>query len=369
MRIPAFSLARQIERLKPELSAAVEAVMASGQFILGEPVRRFEEEAARWLGVRQAIGVGNGSDALYLALRALEVGPGDEVIVPAFTFFATAGSVLRCGAKPVFTDIDLDTFNIEPGEALARVTPRTRAILPVHLFGLPADLDRLRAGFGGAIVEDAAQAFGAAWQGKKVGTMGDLAAFSFFPTKNLGGLGDGGMVTTDHLPWADSVRRLRVHGAVEKYRHETVGINSRLDALQAAALSVKLRYLEEWNRRRQALAARYEAGFRAYALGEWVRWPTIPEGATHVFHQYTIRCQDRDALQRHLAAAGIGSTVYYPIPLHLQPALREFGAGEGSLPQSEQAARSVLSLPMFPELTEEEVDQVVEAVAAFYGKA
>ncbi|MCL6563070.1 MAG: DegT/DnrJ/EryC1/StrS family aminotransferase, partial [Firmicutes bacterium] len=255
------------------------------------------------------------------------------------------------------------------GEALARVTPRTRAILPVHLFGLPADLDRLRAGFGGAIVEDAAQAFGAAWQGKKVGTMGDLAAFSFFPTKNLGGLGDGGMVTTDHLPWADSVRRLRVHGAVEKYRHETVGINSRLDALQAAALSVKLRYLEEWNRRRQALAARYEAGFRAYALGEWVRWPTIPEGATHVFHQYTIRCQDRDALQRHLAAAGIGSTVYYPIPLHLQPALREFGAGEGSLPQSEQAARSVLSLPMFPELTEEEVDQVVEAVAAFYGKA
>ncbi|MBX5466129.1 MAG: DegT/DnrJ/EryC1/StrS family aminotransferase [Firmicutes bacterium] len=369
MRIPAFDLTRQLGELGDAIRAAMASVMETGQFILGPAVAAFETEVAAWLGVEHAIGVANGSDALYLALKALGVGPGDEVIVPAFTFFATAGSVVRCGARPVFTDIDLDTFNMEPEEALSRVTPRTRAILPVHLFGWPCDLDRLREGFSGPVVEDAAQAFGAEWAGRRVGGWGTVGCFSFFPTKNLGALGDGGLVTTRDADLAARVRRLRVHGATQKYVHAEVGINSRLDALQAAVLSVKLPRVAAWNQRRAAIAARYAAGFSAFGLGEVVAWPRVPAEVGHVFHQYTVRVADRDRLRQHLAQHGVETAVYYPLPLHLQPALAEYGEGPGSLPRAEAACQTVLSLPMFPELTDAEVDRVVELVAAFYGKA
>jgi len=365
MRIPAFDLSRQTRQLEPELREAIAEVALSGQFILGPAVSRFEQTFGEAFGVN-AIGVANGSDALYLALRALDIGPGDEVITTPFTFFATAGSVLRTGAHPVFTDIQLDTFNMDPVEASAHVSPRTRAMLPVHLFGLMVDVDTLRARFGGPVIEDAAQAVGARFHGQWAGAVGDMAGFSFFPTKNLGAWGDAGMVTTKIPELADKVRMFRVHGSRQKYHHEALGINSRLDTLQAAVLSVKWTYWPEWTARRQALAARYTAYLKDLGVSEVVP-PTIPSEAEHVFHQYTIRADRRDALKAYLHDQGIGSTVYYPLPLHLQPVLQDLGYREGQFPHAEEASRTVLSLPMFPELTEDEVVQVVETIARFYG--
>ncbi len=365
MNIPSFTLSRQVEALGPEIEAAIAKVIASGQFVLGPKVQQFETEVARVIGASHAIGVANGSDALYLALMALGIGPGDEVITTPFTFFATAGSILRTGAKPVFSDIQLDTFNMDPDLALARVTPRTRAMLPVHLFGLMADMSPLSR-FSGPVVEDAAQAIGATVNGQPAGTVGAMGCFSFFPTKNLGAFGDAGLVTTNDDGLASNLKVLRVHGASKKYYHEHLGINSRLDALQAAILSVKLPYLAAWTERRIAVAARYTKGLVDIGISEVVP-PSVPEGYRHVFHQYTIRADKRDALAQALKEEGIGSTVYYPTSLHLQPIFADLGYGSGAFPHSEEAEATVLSLPMFPELEDDEVDQVVESIARFYG--
>ncbi len=365
--IPGFSLTDQIAALRPELDAAWARVVDAGQFIGGPEVEALEREAAGQIGGGvAAVGVANGSDALYLALRALDVGPGDEVITTPFTFFATAGSILRTGARPVFADIDRDTFNLDPAGALARVTPRTRAILPVHLFGLMADLATMARQFPGPIVEDAAQAILASRDGRVAGAAGALGCFSFFPTKNWGAFGDGGLVAARDPELADRVRMLARHGARRKYFHEVPGINSRLDALQAAVLRVKLQHVAGWTAARQALAARYTQRFAEAGLGEWVTPQAVPRGAQHVYHQYTVRARDRDALAAHLKARGIGTTVYYPHALHLMPALAAPGVGAGAFPEAERLTQEALSLPLYPELATSAVDRVVEAVAAFY---
>ncbi len=364
-KIPSFTLTEQIAALRPELDAAWARVVDSGQFIQGPEVAALESEAATLIGGGvTAIGVASGSDALYLALSALGVGPGDDVITTPFTFFATAGSILRTGARPVFADIDRDTFNLDTAGALARVTPRTRAILPVHLFGLMADLTTMAQQFPGPIVEDAAQAILASRDGRVAGTVGALGCFSFFPTKNWGAFGDAGLVTTRYPALADSVKMLARHGARQKYYHEALGINSRLDALQAAVLRVKLRHVAEWTAARRALAARYTQGLADAGLAEWVTPQAVPDGAQHVYHQYAVRAQARDALAAHLKAAGIGTTVYYPHALHLMPAAA--GVGAGAFPEAERLTEEVLALPLFPELAPAAVDRVVDAVAGFY---
>ncbi len=367
MEVPSFTLRRQIADIGKELSQTMETVLETGQFVLGPAVRQFEEQIAQYTHSRYAVGVGNGSDALYLALRALNIGPGDEVLTTPFTFFATVGSILRTGAKPVFTDIQVDTFNMDPEQIRTRITPRTRAVLPVHLFGLMADIETIRRNAKLFIIEDAAQAIGADLRGTMAGSAGDLAAFSFFPTKNLGALGDGGMVTAQAEELAESLRALRAHGSRKKYYHEVLGINSRLDALQAAVLSIKLAYLPVWTAKRQRLAKRYDEGLSALGLDD-VRTPVVPPGFTHVFHQYTIRSGRRDQLQSYLKNRGVGSTVYYPLSVHLQPVLQDLGYRKGAFPVSERAQEEVLSLPMFPELSDQEVDYVIGAIGEFYGR-
>jgi len=344
-------------------------VMESQHFILGPEVEAFEREVAAYLGARFAVSCASGSDALVLALEASDVGPGDEVITSPFTFVATAGSIARTGATPVFVDIEPDSLNLAAEQIEAAITPRTRAILPVHLFGLPADLD-LIAGFAKkqslTLVEDAAQAIGANYRGRAVGTVGDYGCFSFFPSKNLGGAGDGGLIVTGDARLAETLRMLGVHGSRKKYHHEMLGINSRLDALQAAILRVKLRHLERWTRERQSRAARYRSLFDSCGLGDAVRLPAEPDAARqHVYNQFTIRCAGRDALREHLSGLGIPTEVYYPLPLHLQPAFSYLGYRPGQLPAAEAASREVLSLPVYPELSEAQQQRVVQGIAQF----
>lgn len=373
-RIPILDLRRQYQSIKSEIDQAIQRVVESGRFILGPEVESFEAEIAAYLGVPHAIGVASGTDALLLALKALGIGPGDAVIVPSFTFFATAGVVANVGATPIFADIDPLTFNISPASisaALKAGTPRrerVKAIIPVHLYGQMADMDEIMAiahKFGLYVVEDAAQAIGAEYNGKKAGTIGHIGCFSFFPTKNLGAYGDGGLVVTSDDELAERIRMLRVHGSKPKYYHHLVGTNSRLDALQAAILRAKLPHLAEWTRARQRIADRYDELLRGIKS---IRLPYRTPNRTHIFHQYTVRVLGgkRDALRDHLAAQGIGTEVYYPLPLHLQPCFRHLGYREGDLPESERASREVLSLPMFPELTREEQDRVVEAIRDFF---
>ncbi|MFQ6672919.1 MAG: DegT/DnrJ/EryC1/StrS family aminotransferase [Candidatus Tectimicrobiota bacterium] len=362
MSIPTFDLTRQYATLREAIDGAVRRVIETGQFIFGEEVEALETEVAAFLGVGHAVGVASGTDALHLALRALGVGTGDEVLVPAFTFVAAAEVVVYCGATPVFVDIDPEAFTMEPAAAAAAVTERTQAILPVHPFGHPASMEAIGAladRHGLAVVEDAAQAFGARTHGRMVGSLGRAGCFSFFPTKNLGAYGDGGMVVTDDAALAAQVRQLRHHGAAGRYRHPVVGYNSRLDALQAAILRAKLPHLEAWNVARRRHAHAYTVGLGKL---EGLVCPTEAEGVHHVYHQYTIRTARRDALHSHLADHRIGAAIYYPVPLPAQEAFGGQSYREGSFPESERAARDVLSLPMFPELTEEEVGRVVRAV-------
>ena len=369
VQIPSFDLTRQNAELKDELLEALASVIERGQFILGENVSAFEKEVARLCGVKFGIGVGNGSDALYLALLALGIGPGDEVITTPFTFFATAGSIARTGARPVFVDIDAATWNLDPALIEAKITPRTRAILPVHLYGCPAEMGAIVAlaeKYNLKIIEDAAQAIRAAYKGKKVGSFGDAACLSFFPTKNLGAFGDAGMVVTDNPDLADKVRLLRVHGARPKYYHQLLGVNSRLDELQAAVLKLKLEHLSRWNERRRSIASLYSQLLKGLAEEGLLRLPSVPEGMEHIFHQYTIQAGERDKLQAWLKERGIGSTIYYPQPLHLQKVFASYGHKEGDFPVAERAAREVLSLPMFPELTDDEVKIVAEAIIEFF---
>jgi len=371
--IPSFSLKRQNEALKEQLTRAFEELVEEGMFILGKNVKALEAEIAAYCGAKFGIGVASGSDALYLALLACGIGPGDEVITTPFTFFATAGSIARAGARPVFADIDPKTCNIDPEQVAAKITPRTKAILPVHLYGQPADLDPLleiARAHGLKVIEDAAQAIGARYKGRPVGGIGDAGCISFFPTKNLGAFGDGGMVVTSDREIAERVRVLRVHGSSKKYYHDELGCNSRLDELQAAILRVKFTRLEAWAERRREIAALYNKLFAELqnAKDIEIKLPAEPGCACHAYHQYTIQTGRRDELQAFLKERGVGSTVYYPLSMHLQPVFASLGYKQGDFPAAEAAARQVLSLPMFPELTNEEAQQVAEAVAGFFNQ-
>ncbi len=377
LAVPMLDFSREFAEIRSEVLAAITSVCESQRFILGPEVARFEEEAALACQVRFAVGCASGTDALWLALAALRIGPGDSVITTPFSFFATVSSILRAGARPILADIDEKTFNLSPSsveQALARTPQPVACILPVHLYGQCADmaaLGALRNRTGFKLVEDAAQAFGASWDGVRAGGLGDAAAFSFYPTKNLSAFGDEGMVTTRDPVVAQRGAMLRAHGMRSRYFHDEVGWNSRLDALQAAVLRVKLRRVEAGNQRRRELADLYRQRFTAAGLAgettaDGVVLPFTDPRALHVFHQYVIRAPRRDALRDFLSKRSIGSEIYYPQPLHLQKALEMLGYRRGDFPHSEQAAEEVLALPMFPELREDELESVVEAVRRFY---
>lgn len=368
MKIPILDLQRARRRIAPQLEERWRRVLDESSFILGPEVREFERAFAEFLEVEACVAVANGTDALVLALRALDLRPGDEVIVPAFTFFATAEAVLLLGGKPVFADVDPGTLNLDPADAEARVTGRTVGILGVHLYGRPFDVDALlslceRRGLW--LLEDAAQAQGARWKGRRVGGIGKLAAWSFYPTKNLACFGDGGAVTGNDRELAERVHRLANHGQTSRYHHVLVGTNSRLDSLQAAVLNCRLPLLDDDNARRREIACRYYGGLSG--AGD-VRLLQDREGVTSVYHQMTILTSRRDELMEHLEAAGIASSVHYPSPLHRQPALEGLvDVPEGDLPVATAAAREVLCLPIYPELTNEEVEEVCAAVRGFFG--
>ena len=352
MTIPLTDVKAQYAPLLADVRAAMDGVLERGQFILGPEVRAFEEEAARFLEASHAVGVANGTDALVLVLDALGIGPGDEVICPSFTFYATAESIARRGATPVFADIDPGTLNLDPADVAERVTPRTKAILAVHLYGRPAPLDELPDGI--PVVEDAAQAFGARLGGKRVGAIGVVGTFSFYPTKNLFGLGDGGLVVSNDPELADRIRLLRFHGSRDKERFDAVGYNSRLDELQAAVLRVFLGHVDQWNDARRAAAARYaELG-----LGGLCELP--PDEPGHVYHIYCVRTRERDRVAAALRGQDIGCATYYSTPLHLQPAMRSLASG--SLPETERAAQETLALPLWPAITTAQQEEVVECV-------
>ncbi len=368
MRVPLLDLKAQYVPLREEIRAAIDRVCDSQELILGSEVAALEEELARFCGVRHAVGVSSGTDALLIALMAVGVGPGDEVITPAYSFFATAGVVARLGAKPVFVDIEAETFNLDARQVDGRITPRTKAIIPVHLYGRSAELDPVLASAGKrgiAVIEDAAQAIGATdAKGRGAGTVGRMGCFSFYPTKNLGAFGDAGLVVTNDAPLAESLKVLRVHGASPKYYHKVVGGNFRIDALQAAVLRVKLKRLASWSEGRRANAARYRRLFAQAGTGATVVLPADVPG--HIYNQFVIRVPDRDRLQKVLGEHGVGTEIYYPLPLHLQECFAALGCRNGDFPVSESAAADSLALPIYPELTEEQLGHVVATIAAFY---
>jgi dTDP-4-amino-4,6-dideoxygalactose transaminase len=366
MSVPLLDLQEQYRPLRDDILAAIARVCDSQRFIGGPEIDALEHEIAAAVGVRHAIGVSSGTDALIVALMALGIGPGDEVITPTFSFFATAGSIVRLGATPRLVDIDPLTFNVDPAAVAGAITPRTRAIIPVHLYGLCADMDPVlevarRANV--AIVEDAAQAIGARYRDRSAGTMGAMGCFSFFPSKNLGAFGDGGLVTTNDDALAHELRLLRNHGAEPKYFHKKVGGNFRLDALQAAVLRVKLPHLDAWTNARRANADRYDALFTERGLDARVTLPLRPSGRHHIFNQYVVRVPNRDGVRAHLERAGIGTEIYYPVPFHLQECFASLGHREGDFPLAEAAAHEVLALPIYPGLSEAQQRAVVTAIA------
>jgi len=378
IKVPFFDLTAQFKSIEAEIKSALDEVFKTQQFILGPPIQALEEKIAQYCRTRYAMGVASGSDALVLSLMALGIGAGDEVLLPPFTFFATAGSVSRLGAIPVFVDIDPETFNIDPSKIEEKITSKTKAILPVHLFGQCTDMDPLlqiaktKKLF---IIEDAAQALGAEYkpksgsEGRRAGQIGNLGCFSFYPTKNLGAFGDAGMVVTDQPDFSEKVRLLRVHGSQPKYFHKSIGINSRLDTMQAAILLVKFKYLEKWTLERQKKAERYQLLFQdALSSVNGLRLPTIQYQNRHIFHQYVIRAPERDRLKKYLAEEGIGTDIYYPLPLHLQECFSFLKYKRGDFPNSERAAEEVLALPIYPELPEDHQTLVVDRIKAFYKK-
>jgi dTDP-4-amino-4,6-dideoxygalactose transaminase len=371
MAVPFVDLSAVHAPIRDRILAAIEGVVRSEGYILGPEVEAFEREVAGFLGVRHAVGVSSGSDALLVALMALDVGPGDEVVTTPYTFFATAGAVARLGARPVFVDIERDSFNLDPGRLEDAIGPRTKAIVPVHLFGRPADMTRISeiaARRRVPVVEDAAQAIGAEWEGRRVGGIGRAGCFSFFPAKNLGALGDAGLVTTDDEALATRVRRLRTHGGERQYLHEEVGGNFRIDALQAAVLRVKLPELEGWTETRSDHAVRYRELFEARGLAGEVVLPE-PGPGRHVWNQYVVRIPGRrTAVYDALRKAGIGCAVYYPRPLHLQPCFATLGHGDRDLPESVRASEETLALPIAPGLTPEGQEEVVETIAGALGR-
>ncbi len=364
--IPLVDLKAQYRSIKPEIDAAIQRVLDNTNFIQGTEVRAFEESFARYLGVAHAAGVASGTAALHLALLACGVGPGDEVITTPFTFYATAEAVAQAGATPVFVDILADTYTLDPARIEAAITPRTRAIIPVHLYGQAADMDEITdiaRRHHLWVIEDAAQAHGATYRGQHCGAIGDVACFSFYPSKNLGSYGDAGLVTTDNPEIDARVRRLRDHGRVGKYEHVELGWGYRLDALQAAILAAKLPHLEDWVERRRAAAVRY----RALMAGCEVVTPAERVYNRHVYYSYAIRSPRRDALVEHLTRSGIGVVIHYPIPMHLQPVYRAMGLSRGAFPVAEASADQVLSLPMYPEITAEQQSLVAQTVREFAG--
>jgi dTDP-4-amino-4,6-dideoxygalactose transaminase len=376
MKVPFFDLKPQSLALKGEIQSAIEEVFESQQFIMGAQVQALEQAIANYCNTPYAIGVASGSDALLLSLMALGIGQGDEVIMPPFTFFATAGSVSRIGATPVFVDIDPQTYNIDPSKIEEKITKRTKAIMPVHLFGQCADMDpilKIAKSKHVYIIEDAAQALGAEYNpstGKKsqrAGQMGDLGCFSFYPTKNLGAFGDAGMVVANDPLLAEKVRLFRVHGSQPKYYHKWIGINSRLDTMQAAILLVKFKYLEKWTEARQGLAQRYEKLFQdLLSFVAEIKLPAIQYANRHIFNQYVVRVPKRDQLKKFLSEEGIGTDIYYPLPLHLQECFSFLNHRQGDFPVSEKAAVETLALPIFPELTKDQQERVVDRIKAFY---
>ncbi|HEX6574029.1 MAG TPA: DegT/DnrJ/EryC1/StrS family aminotransferase [Gemmatimonadaceae bacterium] len=369
MAVPLLDLRAQHATIRDDVVGAMMQIVDDQAFILGPPVERLEEAVAELSNTRFAIGCANGTDAILLSLRALDVRHGDEIVTTPFTFFATAGAIHNVGARPVFADIDPDTFNISPQAATAAVNARTRAVIPVDLFGQLAPVDAIRAALPDLpILEDAAQSIGATRKiGDKTVRAGEaatLGTFSFFPSKNLGGYGDGGMIVTQDENLATRLRRLRVHGGLKTYFHDEVGYNSRLDALQAVVLLAKLPHLESWSAARRRNAEYYNAAFSGMSD---VKTPVIDAANVSIYNQYTLRVAKRDQLQEHLKKKGIGSSVYYPLPLHLQPCFSYLGYSEGAFPESEKAAKEVISLPIYPELTTAQLDEVISAVKEFYG--
>ncbi|MBU8880786.1 DegT/DnrJ/EryC1/StrS family aminotransferase [Bacillus sp. FJAT-29790] len=368
MKIPMLDLTVQYEQIKRELNEKIQSVLNASHFILGENVRRLEEDIAAYSNVRYGIGVANGSDALHISLTAIGIGPGDEVITTPFTFFATAGAISRAGAIPVFADIEPHTFNINSNLIEQKITSKTKAIIAVHLYGQPADMDsilKVADKYGLFVIEDAAQAIGAKYKGRKVGGLGDAACFSFFPTKNLGAYGDGGMIVTNNENQAEKMKLIRVHGAKERYNHQILGYNSRLDEIQAAILNVKFLYLDSWNNLRREKAHLY-TNLLSKVCPDKVVLPIESEGNHHIYHQYTIKAERRNELKAYLSEHGIDTIVYYPIPLHLQPVFADLGYKKGDFPLAEKAAIEVLSLPIFPELTEGQQIFIVEKISDFY---
>ena len=369
--VPLLALDRQYAVLRDAIRGALDRVCDSGKFVLGPDVHDLEAELAQALSVPHVISCASGSDALLLALMAFDIKPGDEVILPSYTFFATASAVTRLGAVPIFADIDPITYLIDPADVKKKISKRTKAIVPVHLFGRTADMDAIlpiakTAGI--PVVEDAAQSILSTWHGRCSGAIGDVGCFSFYPTKNLGGVGDGGFLTTTRDDIAARLKLLRVHGMEPRYYHQVVGINSRLDSLQAAVLRVKLPHLDAWTTARQVNAARYQQLFAEYDLAGHVAVPGDESRGRHVWNQFVIRAPggQRDALRKHLAACGVGTEIYYPVPLHMQQCFEYLGWRKGDLPQTELAAEETLALPIFPELTEEEQQTVVGRVAEFF---
>ncbi|MBC7350123.1 MAG: DegT/DnrJ/EryC1/StrS family aminotransferase [Candidatus Aminicenantes bacterium] len=364
VRIPMVDFKAQYKSIEKEIDAAIKEVLLSGQYILGPAVKEFEEQVTAYCGVKYAIGVASGSDALILSLRAFGIGPGDEVITTPFTFVATAHAIVHCGAKPVFVDIEPDTFNINPALIEPAITKNTKAIIPVHLYGHPANMDpimEIAKTHNLYVVEDAAQAFGARYNGKQVGSIGHVGCFSFFPTKNLGCYGDGGMVVTDNPDIADKVDILRRQGCREKYHAEMIGYNSRLDTIQAAILKVKLRYVDQWNEKRRYIAKKYNELLSDTNITTPVEAPY----AYHVYHQYTIRSSRRDDLKQLLFENDIDTSIYYPKPLHLQDAYKCLENKKGSYPESERAGKEVLSLPISPEISEMDQEYIIQGMGIF----
>jgi len=362
MKIPLLDLVAQYQSIKVEVDSAIQRVLASGHFILGEEVTSLETEVSAYLGVGYGVGVASGTDALILALRALEIGPGDEVIIPAYTFFATASAVMHVGAKPILVDIDPRTYCIDVRKIAARITSKTSAIIPVHLYGHPAEMDEINSiaqDHGLSVVEDNAQAFGAEYKAKKTGSLGDVACLSFFPSKNLGGYGDGGMVVSHDASLIERVKLLRTHGWKQKYFPQILGYNSRLDALQAAILRVKLNHLDRWNDIRRQIAAEYNQGLSNFSS---IRTPFEASNSKHVYHLYVIRATNRNKIQQMLKDAGIASGVYYPQPLHLTQPCLDLDHKVGDFPVSEKASSETLALPIYPDMTQEQIDYVIAAL-------
>ncbi len=372
MNVPLLDLKEQNATLRPEIEAALGRVLDTNAFILGGEVAELEKELAEYCTTKYAIGCASGSDALLLAMMAFDIGPGDEVITTPYSFFATVSAITRLGATPVFVDIDPETYNLDISQVEAKITARTKAVQPVHLYGQCAEMDRLKAlceGTPVAIIEDAAQAIGSEDNGRRAGSMGDIGCFSFYPSKNLGGMGDGGFMTTNDDTLAERLKALRIHGAKERYHHKWVGLNSRLDGFQGAVLRVKLPHLDSWSDKRKANADSYRIMFGEFGLGEKITLPVERQNVRHIYNQFVVRDPDhRDELRKHLTECGIGTDIYYPVSLHLQECFGYLGYEAGDFPESERASRETLALPIYPELKAEQQRYVVGKIAEFYEK-